>query len=235
LGVKNEDLTPKHREEFLMEYENLLELVKKRRSVRRFRHEAIPDDYIEKIIEVARHAPSGFNTQPWEFIVVKDKELRNKIVDLLPQSDLTAENDFRIAPVYIIELGDPRTKIGLPKIIRDNKSMHEPIFVSTLANSFIYMNLAATSLGLSCQWVSMVSFPYVQSELKKLIGIPDLFKIYDMLALGYAAAEPEAKLFRDIAGMVHYDYCMGDEFRTDEEVSTFAERTHAWTTAQHKR
>jgi len=218
-----------------MEYENLLELVKKRRSIRRFRHEAIPDDYIDKIIEVARHAPSGFNAQPWEFIVVKDKELRNKIVDLLPQNDLTAENDFRIAPIYIIELGDPRTKSGLPEIIRDNESMNEPIFISTLANSFIYINLAATSLGVSCQWVSIVSSPYVQSQLKKLIGIPDLFRVYDMLALGYPAAEPEPKLLRDIAGMVHYDYCMMDEFRTDEEVSTFAKRTHAWTTAQHKR
>jgi len=218
-----------------MEYENLLELVKKRRSIRRFRHEAIPDDYIDKIIEVGRQAPSGFNTQPWEFIVVKDNELRNKIVDLLPQSDLRAENDFRIAPVYIIELGDPRTKIGLPDIIRDNESMNEPIFISSLANSFIYMNLAATSLGLSCQWVSMVSSPYVQSGLKKLIGIPDLFKVYDMLALGYPAEEPQPKLLRDIAGMVHYDYCMRDEFRNDEEVSTFAKRTHAWTTAQHKR
>jgi len=218
-----------------MEYENLLELVKKRRSIRRFRHEAIPDDYIEKIIEVARRAPSGFNTQPWEFIVVKDKELRKKIVDLLPQNDLTAENDFRIAPVYIIQLGDPRTKSGLPKFIRDKESMNEPIFISSLANSFIYMHLAAASLGLSCQWVSMVSSPNVQSELKKLIGIPDLFKVYDMLALGYPAAEPEPKLLRDIAGMVHYDYCMKDEFRTDEEVSTFARSTHAWTTAQHKR
>jgi nitroreductase len=218
-----------------MEYENLLELVKKRRSIRRFRHEAIPDDYIDKIIEVARYAPSGFNTQPWEFIVVKDKELRNKIVDLLPQSDLTAENDFRIAPVYIIELGDPRTKSGLPEIIRNNESMNEPILISSLANSFIYMNLAATSLGLRCQWVSIVSSPYVESELKKLIGIPDLFEVYDMLALGYPAAEPEPKLLRDIGGMVHYDYCMRDEFRTDEEVSTFAKKTHAWTTAQHKR
>ncbi len=218
-----------------MEYENLLELVKKRRSIRRFRDEAIPGHYIDKIIEVARHAPSGFNTQPWEFIVIKDKGLKKKIVDLLPQSDLTAENDFRIAPVYIIELGDPRTKCGLPEIIRDNESMNEPIFISTLANSFLYMNLAATSLGLSCQWVSIVSSPYVQSELKKLIGIPDLFKVYDMLALGYPAAEPESKLLRDMAEMAHYDYCVKDEFRSDEEVSTFAKRTHAWTTAQHRR
>jgi nitroreductase len=54
-----------------MDYETVLELVKKRRSIRRFKTDPIPDDYIDKIIEVARQAPSGFNTQPWEFVVVR--------------------------------------------------------------------------------------------------------------------------------------------------------------------
>jgi len=218
-----------------MEYENVLELVKKRRSVRRFRPDAIPDDYIDKIIEVARLAPSGFNTQPWEFVIVKDKKLRSKIVDLFPpRDDLEAQNDFRSAPAYIIQLGDPRTKTGLPEFLIDNEPRNEPVFISSLANSFLYMILAATSLGLTCQWVSVVGSPPVQAGLKRLIGIPDVFKIYDMLALGYPAAEPRPKLLRDTAGMVHYDYCRSDEFRTDEEVTAFAKKTQAWAKAQHK-
>ena len=85
-----------------MEYESVLSLVKRRRSVRRFKPDSIPDDYLDKIIKVARQAPSGFNMQPWEFIIVKDEELRSKIVDLFPpRGDLDAPNDFRIAPVYI--------------------------------------------------------------------------------------------------------------------------------------
>ena len=55
-------------------YECLLEVVKKRRSVRQFKTDPIPDEYIDKIIEVARWAPSGFHTQPWEFVVVKKKK-----------------------------------------------------------------------------------------------------------------------------------------------------------------
>ena len=47
-----------------MNYDSLLELVKKRRSIRRFKPDPIPDENIEKIIEVARWAPSGFNMQP---------------------------------------------------------------------------------------------------------------------------------------------------------------------------
>ena len=64
-----------------MDYDSLLELVKERRSIRRFKPDPIPDNFIDKIIEVARHAPSGFNMQPWEFVVVKKPELREKIVE----------------------------------------------------------------------------------------------------------------------------------------------------------
>jgi nitroreductase len=59
-----------------MEYESLLELVKTRRSIRRFKPDPVPDEYIDKIIEVARWAPSGYNTQPWDFVIIKDKKLK---------------------------------------------------------------------------------------------------------------------------------------------------------------
>jgi nitroreductase len=56
-----------------MNYEDFLELAKKRRSIRRFKSDPIPDEYIGKIIEAARWAPSGGNSQPWEFIVIKKR------------------------------------------------------------------------------------------------------------------------------------------------------------------
>ena len=62
-----------------MDYDSLLELVKKRRSIRRFKPDPIPDEYVDKIIKVARWAPSGFNMQPLEFVVFKKPDLKNKI------------------------------------------------------------------------------------------------------------------------------------------------------------
>ena len=56
-----------------MDYESFLELVQKRRSIRRFKSDQIPDEYVDKIIEAGRWAPSGFNLQPWEFVVVKEQ------------------------------------------------------------------------------------------------------------------------------------------------------------------
>ncbi len=64
-----------------MEYASLLELAKNTRSIRRFKPDPVPDEDIDKIIEVARWAPSGFNQQPWEFIVVRKPELRKKIAE----------------------------------------------------------------------------------------------------------------------------------------------------------
>ena len=219
-----------------MDYDSLLELVKARRSIRRFKPDPIPDDYIDKSIEVARQAPSGFNMQPWEFVIIKDKELRDKIVELFPPlAELDAPNDFRIAPVYIIQLGDPRTKAGLPEFIVDDQMMADPIFISSLANSFFCLNLAITSLGLTGQWITLASAPHLQAGIKKLVGIPDFYKLYDVLAIGYPAAGPSPKLLRSAADMVHYDYCKLDEFRTGEEAAAFAKKTQTWAKEQHKR
>jgi len=65
-----------------MEIDKLLELAKKRRSIRSFKPDPFPDEYVEEIIEVARWAMSGANAQPWEFVVVKNEETINKIAEL---------------------------------------------------------------------------------------------------------------------------------------------------------
>jgi len=89
-----------------MDYEGFLELVKQRRSIRSFKPEPIPDGDVDKIIEAARWAPSGANSQPWEFIVVKKPELRDRIVqfyqqdrELTHQMELTREPEFRYLSV----------------------------------------------------------------------------------------------------------------------------------------
>ncbi len=175
-----------------MDYQNLLELVKNRRSIRRFKPEPIPDDYVEKVIEVARWAPSGANSQPWEFIVIKEKELKDRIVALIKEQseytrkmELTREEDKRMppvlrsverpgiqdAPVFIILCGDTRTQEAYP--LATFYTRRDSIFTSSLASAFLYMHLAAASLGLGSQWVSTTAdSPLVQSQLKQLLGIP---------------------------------------------------------------
>jgi nitroreductase len=239
-----------------MDYNSLLELVKSTRSIRRFKPDPVPDECIEKIIEVARWAPSGFNQQPWEFVVVRKPELKKKIIEFVrlygsqsremeatreswqvtwkPET-VGSEADYSMAPVYIILFGDTRTTEGLPMAVRFDESRRETIFISSLANTFLYMHMTAGTLGLASQWVSAVAMPYAHCMIKDLLGIRKELEIYDMLAVGYPAVKPRPKLMRDKDGIVHFDYCGPEAFRTDEEVREYIRKSRAWTIAAHQR
>jgi nitroreductase len=223
-------------------YDFLLDLVKKRRTIRQFKPDPIPDEYITKIIEVARWAPSAFHTQPWEFVVIKDKEVKNRIVAALehhgppvknPAKESLHLHSFRDAPVFILLLWDSRAKAGLPGRTGENKERVANLYCSSSANAFLYMHLAATSLGLASQWYTSTSRPEAERALRDIIGIPEPIFIYDMMVLGYAASQPSTKILRNIDNMVHFDNCSAQDFRTDEEVLAYAEETKAWCLTEH--
>jgi nitroreductase len=239
-----------------MDFQSLLELVDNTRSLRRFKPDPVPDELIDKMIEVARRAPSGFNQQPWEFVIIKKPELRQKIArwcaEYIAQSgimDNTRENwqkvwnpepvgsaaDYATAPVYILLLGDARTKEGLPMGVRFDAHRREYIYTSSLANAFLYLHMSAGVLGLASHWVSAVSVPYVHCMIKDLLGIPASLEVYDMLAVGYAAVHTRPKLLREKTQMVHYDDCGHNDFRTDEQVRDFIVKARTWTIASHNR
>jgi nitroreductase len=240
-----------------MDYASFLDLVKHRRTIRRFRPDPVPDDFVDKIIEAARWAPSGFNLQPWEFVVIKDRKLKDTIVQwvrdyhkLIMKTESAREPwqqvprrpsqdpgmDYRIAPVFILVLGDTRTLQGLPTSMLYDAERRQTIYASSLANAYLYMALAAATLGLASEWVSSVAVAYPHCLVKDLLGIPPGFEIYDMMALGYPAYRlTSRKLLRDKEKMVHYDYCGKDDFRTDAEVNDFIKRARVWTTANHRR
>jgi len=223
-----------------VDYEELLKLVRNRRSIRSFKSEPVPDEYIDKIIEAARWAPSGANSQPWEFIIVKKKEIKDSIVKICEESyslfhrmELTRKPEQRFpgmaeppqppsfanAPVFIIVCGDPRTKNAYP--LRSTIQQGQSILTSSLASACLYIHLAATTLGLGSQWEDAVGNPFEQSLLKKLLGIPKELEIYTMVVVGYPASEPKPRLVRAKEEMVHYDHYDKSKSRTDKEVEDF--------------
>jgi nitroreductase len=227
-----------------MDYDGFLELVKNRRSVRRFKPDPVPAEYIDKIIEAARWAPSGFNLQPWEFVVVRDKKLKDDIVQFCRSSmenmgkmEATREawqgtmkppsptprqgDDYSVAPVFVLLFGDTRTNVGLPMYRRFDAALKQEALRGGLASAFLYMHLAVVSLGLGSQWVSAVTTPFARCMIRNLLGIPEELEIYDMMALGYPAAPLSPRLVREKAEMVHYDYCGEGAFRTDEAVRDY--------------
>jgi 5,6-dimethylbenzimidazole synthase len=224
------------------DYECLLKLVKRRRTVRQFLSDPVPDEYITKIIETARWAPSAFHTQPWEFVVITNSDIKNRIVAALeelgppikdPAKESLERKSFKDAPVFIFLLCDWRAKVGLPGQASSNAAQVASLFTSSMANAFIYMHLAVAALGLASQWYTASSRPGAETAIKEIIGIPEVLTIYDMMVVGYEACSPNAKIVRDIDDMIHHDDCGLEDFRTDEEVADYAETTRAWCISQH--
>jgi FMN reductase (NADPH) len=222
-----------------MEIDQFIELLKSRRSIRAYKPDPIPDEYIQKIIEAARWAPSGGNSQPWEFMVIKKKELKDRIADLFTKSldsvreaELTREKEMRVpalvgetkgpgfknAPVLILLCGDPRVNEAFPLVVFQ-KYGHE-VFISNLASAFLCMQLAAKALGLGSQWVSAAG-SFMEDDLKELLNIPKGVKIYDMMAVGYPAYQLGPRSPRKIDEMTHYDQYDRTKLRSDQQIKEF--------------
>ncbi len=240
-----------------MEYDGFLELIKSRRTLRAIKPDPIPDEMVDKLLEAARWAPTGFNMQPLEMLVVRDLELRTaikKIVDDYKNSDFFAmeatreewqgspwaiethgEWDCPLAPVFILVMGDTRRRVGLPMAARYSEQKGDSIFESSLSNAFMYMWLAAHSLGLAAQPISGVKYPKVQALVKHLLNLPDFIYVYDIFLVGYNAMEdgPSAKLMRPLDEMVHYDRAADDEFLSEEELRKQIMKLRAGNVARH--
>jgi nitroreductase len=224
------------------QYDLLLDLVKERRTIREFKPDPVPDEYITKIIEVARWAPSGFHTQPWEFVVIKNAEIKNQIIAALekhgppikdPAKKDIQRRSFKDAPVFILLLCDWRAKVGLPGKTAGDPTRVNSLYTSSMANAFLFMHLAATALGLASQWYTATSSKEAEAVLKEIMGIPEPLTIYDMMVIGYGDTPPNEKIVRNLDEMVHYDNCGVQDFRTDEEVKAYARITKAWCMSGH--
>jgi len=220
-----------------VEYESLLQLVKTRRSVRVFTDDPVSDEVVAKVIEAARWAPSGANSQPWEFIVIREQNTKDQMAEwtkeyqeLGHKAELTrpeelrwasvarpvSEPAFKKTPVLILVIGDTRVNRSFPLIAYLERE--EGNFTSALAGAFLCMTLAATSLGLGCHWTSMVGSPYPSARIRDLLGLPEDHRIYDMLGIGYPAMEPKPRLVRDREAMTHHERYDPTKYRTDEQI-----------------
>lgn len=239
-----------------MDYPSFLEFVKTRRTIRAIRPDPIPEDTVDKLIEAARWAPSGFNMQPWEFLVVKDLSLRTaikKVVDDYRANDFFAMEATReewqgspwtptlhgefgmpLAPVYILLFGDTRRNVGLPMAARFTYQKMYSIFDSTLSNAFLYMLLAAHSLGLAAIYTSAVKYPKVGGLIKAILHVPYYMELYDMLLVGKADRSVPPKIMREKDEMIHYDKAGEDEFASDERVREQIIRFRAGNVGRHK-
>ena len=217
-----------------MTIDELHELAANRRTIRGFKKDKdVPDEYIRKILDVARWAPSGGNGQPWEFIVIRDAAKREGIVEFfrkqqvpklemeraMGRPSMASGAGFRYASVFILVLGDPRVKDSYPIRTREEKAFQH--LITGLANSVLLIHLAAASLGLASQYVSDASSPYMAIMLKTFLGIPDNLMVYELIPIGYAAKPFPVPPRRPLDEIVHYEVYDMKKARTDDDVKKF--------------
>jgi len=154
----------------------VFDAVKRRKSTRAYSQTPIQKEKIKRILESARLAPSAMNAQPWYFIVVTDEEKRNKI----SRSGRFA-GFLKESPVVIVGCGDREVS---PK-------WHVVDVTIALQN----MVLTATEEDLGTCWIGS----FDEGLVRKILKIPERFKIVALLALGY----PRKKLDL-MAKIVHF-------------------------------
>ena len=144
----------------------VLEAIRTRRFIRRFKKEPVPPELIEKLLEAGRWAPSSADSQPWEFIVVTDPEIKKRI-----SRSFNIGRFLNEAPLAIAVVVD-RLRTALP--VQDG----------TLAAYAIL--LAAHDLGLGACWIN----PNIPGGIRKILSIPITKKLITILAIGYPDEAP---------------------------------------------
>lgn len=242
------------------DYDLLLELVRRRASVRRLRPDPVPDEYIQKILEVGRWAMSGANSQPWEYIVVKDPRVKQdlfrayndlngdfiywmeqqRVFELRhPSFQMVAEEavqrqrtakGWSEAPALIVVLGDGRRQWGTVQGAH-TFGRHQSHLTDGLANTCLLMHLAAASLGLATQWVTI----HLQEPFKRILGVPDLLMLYLIIPVGYPAVEPMRGVRRDLEEMVHHDHYEMSKYMTNQQAIDYLYALRGKTVSKYRK
>ena len=150
-----------------MEY---MDVIRKRRSIRKYKPDPVPEEEIKYILEAARLAPSWANTQCWHFVVVTDPEVKVKI----------GEAGFRWTargPAIIVACADA-AQVGFRE--------DQYFYLVDIGIALEHLVLAAADRGLGTCWI--VGFS--EAKVKEILGVPENIRIVALTPLGYPAEDP---------------------------------------------
>lgn len=146
---------------------DVFEAISKRKSIRKYQNKEVEEEKIHKILESARIAPSAANRQEWKFIVVKNQETREKLVDAANGQKFVAQ-----APVTIVACSTESERV-MP--------CGQYAYTVDLSIAVSFMILGATELGLGTCWLGA----YSEDSVKEILDIPEEIRVVAMFTLGY--------------------------------------------------
>lgn len=164
----------------------------KRKSIRKYTDEDVSDEIVNQLLRAAMQAPSGKNQQPWEFIVVRDRE------KLEQMSQTAAPHPYHFAakkaPVTILLVANME-KVSLPETWQQD-----------MAAATENLLLEAVYLGLGAVWLGVAEIDNRAEYIKSIFQLPDTIKPFAMVPVGYPVA-PYSSAVNDRfdEGRIHYE------------------------------
>ena len=170
-----------------MENKNMKEIFN-RRSIRKFEDRPVEKDKIDKLLRAGMQAPSAANQQPWEFIVVENKENLKTLSLTTPYSKPVADS-----AVTFVLLGNS-----------DNFKVPTG-WQQDMGAATQNILLEATHLELGAVWLGVATADSAVDYIKDLYDLPENIKPFAMIAIGYPDGQKNEFVDRYIADRIHYE------------------------------
>lgn len=159
-----------------------LEAIAKRVSVRDYMNQPVPKDMLRKLVDAGRRAPTARAVEPWEFVVITDRTVLDKLAGIVSTGVFLKQATACIA-VFCQD-----TKYYL----EDGSAATENIL------------LAATDLGLGACWIAGDKKEYC-GEVAALLGVPPVLKLISLISVGWAVREPKQRKRRSLEEVLHWE------------------------------
>jgi len=166
------------------EMNNFIDLVRKRRSIRKYRGDPVPREMIESCIEAARHAPSASNTQGWRFFIVEG-DLKDRLVKA-GMGGIVVPNKFAFSAPVVVVLA-MKLSVVTHRLGAGIKGIDYHLVDAGIAGE--HFVLQAAELGLGTCWIGWFN----KKAVRALLGIPSGWDIPALITLGFPAEEPKPK------------------------------------------
>ncbi len=176
---------------------NFMEIIKERRSIRKFEDKDIAEADIKKILDLVSWSPSWANTQCWEIIVVKDSEIKEKLKSAIAPKNPATEA-VKAAPVVFAlcaKLKSAGYYNGVVTTKFGDWFMHD---IGIAAQTLV---LSAHHLGLSSVIVGL--FDHNAASL--ILEVPEGYELVSLIPVGYPDQSPKPPKRKDISQFTHYD------------------------------
>lgn len=158
-----------------------------RRSIRKYTEEPVSEAETRKLLEAAMSAPSAANQQPWHFVVINDREILNKIPEILQYGQMSCEASM----VIVVCLDDELEK-------------HKGFGAQDCSAATENILLAANAMGLGAVWCGVYPKEERMNPTGEMLGLPENVHPFSLIAIGHPGEEKE-KADRYSEDRVHYD------------------------------